>query len=56
MLTPDSASLIPDGTTAFVSTRVKLAESTLVIAVVKSEGTLYSTRKDVKVIIGGCNG
>ena len=48
--------MIPDGTTAFVSTRVKLAESTLVIAVVKSEGTLYSTRKDVKVIIGGCNG
>jgi sulfur-oxidizing protein SoxY len=47
---------IPDGTTAFVSTRVKLAESTLVIAVVKSEGTLYCTRKDVKVIIGGCNG
>jgi sulfur-oxidizing protein SoxY len=48
--------MIPDGTAASVSTRVKLAESTFVIAVVKSEGKLYSTRKDVKVIIGGCNG
>jgi len=48
--------IIPAGTIAFVSTRIKLAESTPVIIVVKSEGKLYSTRKDIKVTVGGCDG
>jgi len=47
--------LTPVGTAAFVSTRIKLAETTSVIAVVKSADKLYSTRKEVKVVIGGCN-
>lgn len=47
--------LTPVGTAAFVSTRIKLAETTSVIVVVKSAGKLYSTRKEVKVVIGGCN-
>jgi sulfur-oxidizing protein SoxY len=39
-----------------VSTRVKVAESSKIMAVVKSNGELYSTAKDVKVTIGGCGG
>ena len=40
----------------FVSTRVKMAKTSNVIAVVKSGGKLYSARKEVKVTIGGCGG
>ena len=39
-----------------VSTRMKMAGTSDVIAVVKSEGKLYATRKEVKVTIGGCGG
>ncbi len=39
-----------------VSTRIKMGESSNVIAVVKSGGKLYSARKEVKVTIGGCGG
>ncbi len=45
---------IPEGTEAFVSTRVKMAESGRVYAVVKADGQLLSAFKDVKVIVGGC--
>lgn len=40
----------------FVSTRIKMGESSNVIAVVKANGKLYSARKEVKVTIGGCGG
>jgi len=41
---------------AFVSTRIKMAKTSDVIAVVKADGKLYSTTKQVKVTIGGCGG
>ncbi len=41
---------------AFVSARIKMAETCDVIAVVRAEGQLYSSRKKVKVTIGGCGG
>ena len=37
-----------------ISIRVKVSESSDIIAVLKSEGKLYTTRKAVKVTIGGC--
>ena len=40
----------------FVSTRIKMGKTANVIAVVKSDGKLYSTTKEVKVTIGGCGG
>ncbi|MFP3874462.1 MAG: thiosulfate oxidation carrier protein SoxY [Thiohalophilus sp.] len=40
----------------FVSTRIKMAKTSNVIAVVKSGGKAYSARKEVKVTIGGCGG
>ncbi len=41
---------------AFVSTRIKMGKTANVIAVVKADGKLYSTTKEVKVTIGGCGG
>ena len=37
-----------------VSSRIKIAESARVIAVVKTDTGIFSTSKDVKVTIGGC--
>jgi sulfur-oxidizing protein SoxY len=39
-----------------VSTRIKMGKTSNVIAVVKSDGNLYSAQKEVKVTIGGCGG
>ena len=47
-LSPQS---IPD-----VSVRMKMGESSVVRAVVKADGKLYSASKEVKVTIGGCGG
>jgi sulfur-oxidizing protein SoxY len=38
----------------FVATRIKLAESCNVVALVKSDGRLHRAGKTVKVVIGGC--
>lgn len=47
---------IPEGTEPFVATRVKVAESSLIHAVVKTDtGAFYTTRL-VKVTLGGCGG
>jgi len=39
-----------------VSVRIKMGESSVVRAVVKAGGNLYSASKEVKVTIGGCGG
>lgn len=39
-----------------VSTRIKMGKTSDVVAVVKSDGKLYSATKVVKVTIGGCGG
>ena len=45
---------IPPGTDAWVSTRIKMAESSTVFAIVRAEGRLYSTSCDTRVTVGGC--
>jgi sulfur-oxidizing protein SoxY len=45
---------IPAGTDSAISSRIKLAKTTKVIAVVESDGKLYSASKQVKVTLGGC--
>lgn len=47
---------IPSGTDPFVSTRVKLAESTDIYALVKADGKYYFLKKEIKVTLGGCGG
>jgi sulfur-oxidizing protein SoxY len=43
-------------TEADISTRIKMGKTSDVIAIVKAGGKLYSTKKQVKVTIGGCGG
>jgi sulfur-oxidizing protein SoxY len=40
----------------FVATRIKLAETCNVMAIVESAGKLHSGSKPVQVLIGGCGG
>ena len=47
---------IPEGTKAAVASRLKMAKTSKVIAVVESEGKLYSATREVKVTVGGCGG
>ena len=51
-----STYVLPAGSEAFVSTRIKMAKTGNVIGVVKADGKLYSATKEVKVTIGGCGG
>ncbi|MDH5386949.1 MAG: thiosulfate oxidation carrier protein SoxY [Gammaproteobacteria bacterium] len=43
-------------TEGFITTNIKMGKSSDVIAVVKANGKLYSTKQQVKVTIGGCGG
>jgi sulfur-oxidizing protein SoxY len=47
---------IPAGTEQSVTTRVKMAETSNVYALVKANGKYYVTKKEVKVTLGGCGG
>ena len=47
---------IPAGTEPTVSTRVKMAETSDVYVLVKAQGKYYTTKKEIKVTIGGCGG
>ena len=44
------------GTQPEISSRIKMAETSEVIAVVKTGSGLYSKSREVKVTIGGCGG
>ncbi len=48
--------VIPNGTRPAVSTRIKVAQTSNLIAVVKADGKLYSATKETKVTLGGCGG
>jgi len=55
--TPLSASFkILPGTTADVRLRIKMAESSQVLAVVRADGKLYVASKHTAVTIGSCGG
>lgn len=47
---------IPPGTLPDVSCRIKMGQTSQVMAVVQSGSGLYSTSKEVRVTIGGCSG
>ena len=47
---------IPPGTLPEVQTRVKMAETSRVIALVRAGGTFYYAAKEIKVTAGGCGG
>lgn len=45
---------IPEGTEAYVTTRIKMAQTSSVIALVQAKGKFYKAAKEVKVTQGGC--
>lgn len=47
---------IPAGTEPFVSTRVKMSQTSNVHAVVKAGGKWHVATKEIKVTLGGCGG
>jgi sulfur-oxidizing protein SoxY len=47
---------IPEGTDAWVNTRLKMGQTSNVFAVVKADGKFYYAPKEVKVTLGGCGG
>ena len=47
---------IPEGTLPNVACRIKMGQTSPVMAVVKTDSGLFSTTKEVKVTIGGCGG
>ena len=47
---------IPPGTLPKISGRIKMGETSDVVAIVKTSDGVYSTAKEVKVTIGGCGG
>jgi len=51
-----STYMLQNGAEAYVSTRIKLGKTSDIIAVVRSDGQLFSATKEVKVTIGGCGG
>ena len=54
---PLSASYaIGSNTDGFVTTRLKMAKTSDVIAYIKAGGKLYKAKKAVKVTLGGCGG
>jgi sulfur-oxidizing protein SoxY len=47
---------IPAGTDPFVSTRVKMGETSNIYALVIADGKYFHAVKEIKVTIGGCGG
>jgi len=48
--------MLGKNTDGFINLRVKMRKTSDVVAVVKSNGKLYSAKKSVKVTLGGCGG
>ena len=47
---------IPPGTDPAISTRVKMAQTSNVYALVRADGKYYVASKEIKVTLGGCGG
>jgi sulfur-oxidizing protein SoxY len=47
---------IPAGTEPTISTRVKMAQTSSIYAVVRADGKYYVAAKEVKITLGGCGG
>jgi len=47
---------IPPGTEPTITTRVKMAQTSNVYALVRADGKYYVASKEIKVTLGGCGG
>lgn len=48
--------ILPEGTEANVQTRVKMGQTSNIVALVKADGKFYMASKEIKVTLGGCGG
>jgi sulfur-oxidizing protein SoxY len=46
----------PENAIGWVKTRIKMAETSNLVAVIKANGRLYEARREVSITIGGCGG
>ena len=51
-----AAFAIPEGTEPYVATRVKVAQTCMIYAIVEADGKLYKAGRETKVTLGGCGG
>jgi sulfur-oxidizing protein SoxY len=51
-----AAFAIPEGTEPYIATRVKVAQTCVIYAVVEANGKLYKQGRETKVTLGGCGG
>lgn len=51
-----TAFTIPEGTKANIKTRIKMGETSNVLALVKADGKWFAASKEIKVTLGGCGG
>jgi sulfur-oxidizing protein SoxY len=47
---------LPEGTDPYVMTRVKMNQTSHVVALVKAEDKYFFARREIKVTLGGCGG
>ncbi len=47
---------IPEGTDPYVMTRVKMGQTSYLLALVQADGKYFFARKEIKVTLGGCGG
>ncbi|HEX8818442.1 MAG TPA: thiosulfate oxidation carrier protein SoxY [Archangium sp.] len=47
---------LPEGTDPYVMTRVKMGQTSHVVALVKADGKYFFARREIKVTLGGCGG
>jgi len=45
---------VSNGSEGYISTRIKMGESSNVWAVVKADGNFFAAKKQVKITVGGC--
>jgi sulfur-oxidizing protein SoxY len=45
---------VSNGSEGYISTRLKLGETSNVWAVVKADGNFFAAKKEVKITVGGC--
>lgn len=45
---------IPEGLSGFITTRIKMAQTSVVVVLVKADGKFYRASKEVQVTAGGC--
>lgn len=53
---PFVATFVLHGSDAFVSTRIKMADTGNILAIAKAGGVLHATKVEIKVTTGGCGG